>query len=98
MKQKHIALVVKEENDNTVVPNADGTYTSRSWVINRRRIGYLTQISIHRKHDDSSVRQGTIVGYEIDPVTERISIRFQPHDQVVQGSTLNWGQEKAYSF
>ena len=97
MKKSNLAVICNKPE--SIYPSPSGNpkiLYSGSWKINTKNIGNLwgSQFSIHTSKKSKSYLQGTIVGATMDG--DRTIIHFEVNDDVVDGLTLSWGQEKAY--
>jgi hypothetical protein len=101
MNSKKNLAVITTEPWNEVSTNPDGTRESGYWTLNIRNAGNLLNggiFSLHKSQSDISYDQGKIVGIEVIPHLDRqrVVIKYRPESNPVDGSTLSWGQEKAY--
>ena len=97
MRKSNLAVISKIPSSVYPSPSGDPAIMfSRSWKINTKNIGNLFghQFSIHSSKKSKSHIQGTIVGATMDG--DRTIIHFEVNNNIVDGSTLSWGQEKAY--
>lgn len=98
--KKNLAVITSQPWHQVTI-NSDGTRDSGFWAINIRNAGNLLdggKISLHDSQSSNSYDQGTIVGIEVVSYQDRqrVKIKYLPDLQPVDGSTLKWGQEKAY--
>ena len=88
-----IALIAKQGKGLSFDFNT-GLNCSSKWAISDEAAANLTEIYLFNRHKDLSYFGGEVAYTE--KVGDRYKIYFRRTQTEIDGSTLAWGQEKAY--